>query len=221
MKFWSLSTNFVLTAVMVTFVGCAEESTDDVGVPDDPSALSADEGSDADTSLGDAEPMVDTPEGVIALTPENTTIGFVGSHVVEEKPDPEARKGEFKKFTGTASVEGDQLKSISVEIVMESVSTGQEKLDNHLKDTDFFGVREHPTGSFKTTKIESADGKTMITGDLTLLDNTKSITFPATVSTEGGLKLDAEFEIDRTEFEINFDTSKVDKMVAMSIKIDA
>jgi polyisoprenoid-binding protein YceI len=54
---------------------------------------------------------------------------------------------------------------------------------------------------------------------LTLLGNTKSISFPATVSTDGGLTLTAKFELDRTKFGMNYGVGKVEKTVTMTIAI--
>jgi polyisoprenoid-binding protein YceI len=54
---------------------------------------------------------------------------------------------------------------------------------------------------------------------LTLLKETKSITFPATVTAGKDLKLNAEFKIDRTTFGMNYGAGKVENEVAMKISI--
>jgi polyisoprenoid-binding protein YceI len=58
-----------------------------------------------------------------------------------------------------------------------------------------------------------------ITGDLTLLGKTQPITFPATVSTENGFDLQAEFQIDRTKFGMDYGTENVLKEVDMTITV--
>lgn len=153
----------------------------------------------------------------VALTPENTKIQFVGTHANPNKPDP--RTGTFGDFTGKATIDGDKLTAVEVDIETESLSTSIEKLTNHLKSADFFDVREHPQARFQSTKIEGEGDKVNITGDLTLLGVTKSITFPATVSSKDSLSLKAEFTIDRTEFGMDYRPDQVEKEVEMTVTI--
>lgn len=154
----------------------------------------------------------------IAVTPENTLIQFVGVHANPDKPDP--RTGKFNEFSGTITVVGRDVKSINVEIDTASLTTEIEKLTNHLKSADFFNVNEHPKATFASTKIEPAgDGKVNITGDLTLLGNSQSITLPATLSTDGQFALQGEFQIDRTRFGMNYGTENVLKEVDMTITV--
>jgi polyisoprenoid-binding protein YceI len=174
--------------------------------------------------LGDPAPQAD--EAMIAaaetrqitVTPENTLIQFVGVHANPAKPDP--RTGKFNEFSGTITAVGSDVKSINVEIDTASLTTEIEKLTNHLKSADFFNVNEHPKATFTSTKIEPAEaGKVTITGDLTLLGKTQPITFPATVSTENGFDLQAEFQIDRTKFGMDYGTENVLKEVDMTITV--
>lgn len=176
---------------------------------------------DSDQSMANADEDTTAADGdSIVLTPDNTTIAFIGSHVTDEKPDPKARKGQFKKFDGTAVVEGGELKSLQVAIDTTSITTEQDKLTNHLKSPDFFDVNQHPEASFTATKIEAGEaGQVVVTGDLTLLGTTKTISFPATVSTEDGLKLDAEFTIQRTAFGMEYGPDKVQDEVQMMVTI--
>jgi len=88
----------------------------------------------------------------------------------------------------------------------------KEKLEGHLKNEDFFETDKFPTAKFVVTSSEVKEEKTMITGNLTLKDITKSITFPATVSETDGMasiKSDA-FKIDRTEFGVTYKSGSID-----------
>lgn len=153
------------------------------------------------------------------LSPENTRIEFVGTHT-GDKPDP--RKGRFEKFTGKlqADVATKTLSSVSLEIDTSSLATDIEKLTNHLKSSDFFDVRTHPTASFESTKIESAaegEGQIVITGNLTLLGVTKEITVPATIDLAAGPKLRSDFTINRSEFGMNFSPDMIDDKVSLTV----
>ncbi|MBA2114525.1 YceI family protein [Bremerella alba] len=153
----------------------------------------------------------------VKLTPENTLIQFVGIHK-GDKPDP--RTGKFGKLSGTAKAADGKLTEVNVLIETPSLETEIEKLTNHLKSPDFFDVRENPEAKFVSKSIETADdGTVKITGDLTLLKETKSISFPAKVTVGKDITLDAEFVINRVDFGMDFGTDNVHEDVTMTIKV--
>jgi polyisoprenoid-binding protein YceI len=157
--------------------------------------------------------------GKVALSPENTKIQFVCAHV-GPKPDP--RTGHFAKFSGTAEVEAaaNALRSVSVEIDTNSITTEFDKLTAHLKSPDFFEVRQYPTAKFESTKITPGPGQVQITGKLTLHGKTNEISFPATVAvTPSGFSLKSEFNINRSQFGMTFGPDKVENKVAMTIVV--
>ena len=85
-------------------------------------------------------------------------------------------------------------------------SEGAGKLEGHLKSADFFDVDVYPTSKFVITKVEDKGGKVHVTGNLQIKDVTKSITIPATVSTENGvITFTSEtFNVDRAEFNVKY-----------------
>ena len=180
----------------------------------------ADTGSPAGTSNKPLPDGVAADSGTVTLTPENTKIEFVGTHA-GEKPDP--RVGTFEKFAGKIEVDAatKTLKSVSIEIDTNSLTTQFPKLTDHLKSPDFLEVREYPAIKFESTKIEAADGgEQKITGNLTLHGVTKEITIPAKVDVvDGAPTLQSEFSIDRTEYKINFAPDKVEKKVSLTVSV--
>jgi polyisoprenoid-binding protein YceI len=78
--------------------------------------------------------------------------------------------------------------------------SGKADLDGHLKSADFFDAAKFPDAKFELTKVENSK----ITGNLTLKEVTKSISFEATVKEENGvLKADApSFVINRLDWGI-------------------
>jgi polyisoprenoid-binding protein YceI len=155
----------------------------------------------------------------IALTGDNTKVTFVGS-----KPDGK-HDGGFKKLTGKATVpDGDLTKAkFEVEIDMNSTYTDTDKLTAHLKSPDFFGVKANPKSKFVSTKVEKAQGGGYtVTGDLTLNGQTKSLSFPATLSlADGTLKLTSDFKINRHDYGISYGKGKVDDDVAIKLSVEA
>lgn len=174
----------------------------------------------SENSDGDTKP-VPVELGVAKLTPENTKIGFVGTHA-GNKPDP--RTGGFAKFSGQAEVDSDgkTLKSVSVEIETGSLWTQMPPLTAHLNSPDFFDTREYPAAKFESTSIAAGGdgGQLTITGNLTLLAATREVSFPAnvTISAEG-VTLKAKFDIDRAEFGMDKLVERVEKAVSLTVVI--
>jgi polyisoprenoid-binding protein YceI len=95
--------------------------------------------------------------------------------------------------------------------------TGEDKgkLEGHLKSADFFNTEKYATARFEITGVQPYDsaaatvklaGAThVISGNLTLLDSTKNISFPAKVSvTDAAITADASFNINRTNWGLNY-----------------
>jgi polyisoprenoid-binding protein YceI len=69
--------------------------------------------------------------------------------------------------------------SFDISIGIESVHTGNDQLNGHLKSPDFFNAREWPRMSFKSTDAKKTGAKTYdVTGRLTIRDVTKTVTVP-------------------------------------------
>lgn len=152
------------------------------------------------------------------LTGDNTKLTFVG-----KKPDGK-HEGGFKKLSGAVTVPDNDLTKLSVnlEIDTDSLYSDDEKLTAHLKTADFFDVKNHKTATFKSTKVEKADKLYTVTGELTLLGKTKTVSFPASITTTGdGLSVSTSFPIDRTEWGMSYGKGKIDDKVTIGISVSA
>ncbi|WP_010522125.1 YceI family protein [Aquimarina agarivorans] len=85
-----------------------------------------------------------------------------------------------------------------------------DKLIGHLKGEDFFDVAKHPNAAFQITSVTPKDGKSVIAGNLTIKGVKKNIEFPATVTVNGNTAniTSDEFEIDRTEWDVKYNSGK-------------
>lgn len=124
-------------------------------------------------------------------------------------------QGRFDDFTGSVEIDGDDASTakIAIEIKSESVNTGNAKRDDHLRNPDFFNSKEFPTISFKSTNVGVTDKKDTyaLTGDLTMLGQTKEITAefvfmgtgkgPRDADIAGG---EATLMIKRSDFGMNY-----------------
>ena len=105
----------------------------------------------------------------------HSEIGFKVKHLMIS-----TIKGNFNAFTVISDVDGN----ISVSMNVNTINTGNDDRDNHLKSADFFNSEEYPTIQF-SGKI-SEDMNT-ITGEITI----KGITKEVTLNTEyNGMSVD-------------------------------
>ena len=113
------------------------------------------------------------------IDPVHTNIGFSAVHMMVSNV-----RGEFDKFSGSISANGNDPSSVKIEATIDaaSINTRSERRDNDLKSPNFLDVEKYPTLTFKSTKIEpNGAGKWKITGDLTL----HGVTKPVTLEVEG------------------------------------
>ena len=88
--------------------------------------------------------------------------------------------GSFKDFAITMKSAKDDFSDATVQstIKVGSLSTDNDKRDAHLKSDDFFNAEKYPEINFKSTSFEKlSETKYKITGDLTIRDVTKNVTF--------------------------------------------
>lgn len=89
--------------------------------------------------------------------------------------------GDFTKLEGQVeskdSVNFDNA-TVSFDIDVNSIDTRIEARDNHLKSDDFFSAEKFPKMTLKNATLKKAGkGKFKLTGDLTIKDVTKNVTF--------------------------------------------
>ncbi|MET9443185.1 YceI family protein [Streptomyces sp. NPDC006610] len=128
----------------------------------------------ATATATDVTPELAALTGDYTIDAAHTTIGFVARHAMVTNV-----KGKFLDFSGALHLDGtDPARSTaSLDVVMDSISTGNADRDGHLKSADFFKTDEFPTMTFRSTKAEALGGDDYrITGDLSILGVTKPIT---------------------------------------------
>lgn len=122
--------------------------------------------------------------------------------------------GRFNKLDGSFSFDKASPSSavFSATIPTDSVDTGNERRDNHLKSPDFFNVKQHPVMTFKSTEVTPTETGIDMQGDLTLMGVTKPVTVKLTHTGEGdrgerfGYRsgFEGTFTIKRSDFGMNY-----------------
>lgn len=156
-----------------------------------------------------------------------STVGWIGTKPVGK------HNGDFKLSSGSLSVENGAVKGGNFVIDVNSIrdiditdAEGNGKLVGHLKSPDFLDAAKFPTAKFEITSIEALQNDTSgthkISGNLTLKDSTKNVTFPAKVTVSAtDVKAVANFNIDRTSWGLRYnnDQSLGDKFIHPEVNI--
>ncbi|MFI5151899.1 MAG: YceI family protein [Chitinophagales bacterium] len=114
------------------------------------------------------------------LDPTHSEIQFKVRHLMIANVS-----GQFSRYSVDVKTENEDFMTARVKFSAEidSVNTGNEQRDGHLKSPDFFDAAKYPELTFIATKYEKVDndGSYELFGDLTIRNVTKSV------------KLDVEF----------------------------
>jgi len=113
---------------------------------------------------------------VWAIDPVHTRIRFDAKYLMIT-----AVSGWFREFEGTvvSSKEDFSDSEIQLTIYVNSLYTGNDERDNHLRSPDFFDAKKYPTITFRSTEVKVSENNIKITGPLSIKDITQEITFSA------------------------------------------
>jgi polyisoprenoid-binding protein YceI len=114
-----------------------------------------------------------TPIGVgtWAIDPVHSSIDFSVRHLMVSKV-----RGTFETFSGTITVAPDGTASVTAEIDIASLNTGNEQRDNHVKSADFFDAQRYPIAEFTSTSVRPNGQAYLLDGNCTLKGVTKPVT---------------------------------------------
>jgi polyisoprenoid-binding protein YceI len=108
--------------------------------------------------------------GTWAIDPAHSSVGFSVRHLMVSKV-----RGTFDRFSGAITVAADGTPSVTAEIAVDSVHTGNEQRDAHIKSPDFFDVANYPTATFTSSGVTNNGRGFVLAGDLTLKGVTKPV----------------------------------------------
>jgi polyisoprenoid-binding protein YceI len=112
------------------------------------------------------------------IDPAHTNIVFMINHLGYSN-----MIGQFQDFEGSFVFDQDNIADAKIDLVIKaaSVDTDHQARDDHLRSPDFFNAQEFPEITFVSTKVEKTGEKTgTITGDLTILGQTRPVTLDVT-----------------------------------------
>lgn len=133
--------------------------------------------------------------------------------------------GRFDQIAGGFTVDGT-TGSVEIEIKTESVNTGNEQRDKHLRSPDFLDALQFPTATFESTKAELKDGVWHVAGNLSLHGVTKPVTLRLTQGRTGDFRgtvktgFNGELTIKRSDFGMDYMLGGVGDEITLMLAIE-
>ncbi len=156
------------------------------------------------------------------IDPVHSEVGFSVRHMMVSKV-----RGRFNTFSGEiVTAEDPAESSVTAEIDLKSINTGNEQRDGHIQSADFFEVETYPTMTYKSTGIRVEGGEYIVDGDLTLKGVTRSVPLRLELNgfgpdPFGGTRagFTATGVIDRRDFNVSFNAPMANGGVVVSDKV--
>lgn len=170
--------------------------------------------------------------GTYVVDGAHSTVGFRVRHLGISTVN-----GQFGQFEGRVTVpRANTLAGMGTTATIQatSISTNNERRDNHLRSADFFDVALYPTITFTSTSIRVLpNDRFALTGNLTMHGVTKPVilngvyTGTATQGTTTKIALNAEGRINRKDFGLTWNRAieaggvVVSEEVSLVLEIEA
>lgn len=131
--------------------------------------------------------------------------------------------GSFKGIQGTIDFDPQNAAAgrFDVTIDASTVNTDNSLRDSHLKNDGYFDVRNYPRIRLVSTALSGSGGTYRFTGQLTIRDKTKEVSFPFTAAlANGSIIFKGSFKINRKDFGVG-GTSSISNELAVSLNVVA
>lgn len=138
--------------------------------------------------------------------------------------------GRFNDISGSFRYDTENPANSSFEVTVkaDSIDTGDEKRDSHLKSPDFFNVKQFPVITLKSKSVKKlADDRFKVTAELMLHGVTKPIELEieevgAGKDPWGGFRrgFHTEFTVSRSEFGMNYMPGGIGDEVTVFVTIE-
>jgi polyisoprenoid-binding protein YceI len=109
--------------------------------------------------------------GTYVIDPTHSKIEAVARHLMVTRV-----RGHFAEYEGAIIVADDPAQSsVELTIQADSITTGTDDRDAHLRSPDFLDVENHSTLTFTSTSLEPKGDAWVLTGDLTIIGKTNPV----------------------------------------------
>lgn len=154
--------------------------------------------------------FINLPSGTFSVDTKASELKWTGYHLAKSYE----HWGNVELKSGSLTTDGEKITSGSFVIDMTTLSNGDiedekdnQKLVNHLKNDDFFSVKDYPEAKMVIKSSEKTGDNTYKTiGDLTIKGITKEIEFETKIEkvTDSEIVAIADMRVPRTEFKVMY-----------------
>jgi polyisoprenoid-binding protein YceI len=147
--------------------------------------------------------------GTYEIDPVHSDVSFTVRHMMVSKV-----RGKFHGVRGTIVLaERPEESSVTAEVDLSTIDTGNQQRDDHMRSADFFEVEKFPTMAFQSRAVRvKDDDELVIEGDLTLKGITRTVELLLEVNgftkdPYGGIRagFSASTTINRKQFGVTID----------------
>lgn len=138
--------------------------------------------------------------------------------------------GRFDKMTGSINFDESkpEASTLAVEVDTNSVNSGADKRNGHLKSGDFLSATEFPKATFKSKEFKKAGENAFdVKGDFTLRGVTKEITIKLEKTGQGKgqmgeiIGFETTFTFDRLDYGVKYMPDALGHEVRLTISLEA
>jgi polyisoprenoid-binding protein YceI len=144
--------------------------------------------------------------GTWDIDPVHSDVSFTVRHMMVSKV-----RGRFGTFSGEITTGADLTGSaVTATIEVDSITTGNDQRDGHIRSADFFDVENHPRWTFRSTGVRADGDEIVLDGELTIKGVTRTVPLTLEVNgfgpdAYGGVRagFSATTTIDRNDFGVD------------------
>jgi polyisoprenoid-binding protein YceI len=132
--------------------------------------------------------------------------------------------GSFSGLKGTIKFDAQNLNAsaFNVSVDANTINTGIESRDSHLKKEEYFDAEKYPTINFVSTSITRNSNGYTVSGHIIIKGVDKIISFPFTVEDDrDGLVFSGSFTLDRKDFNVGGSSAVLSNTVNVNLKVFA
>ncbi len=156
-----------------------------------------------EVNIEDEEEVAVLTDGTYELVVAESAVTWEASKKLVDT----THNGTVDVSSGRVVVEGGQIVGGTLTVDMVTITDldleagMKEKLEGHLKSTDFFDVATYPAATFTISSVEGS----VVTGIMTIKGIDREISFEATIESEGAeVGMEATLELDRTLWDVRY-----------------
>jgi polyisoprenoid-binding protein YceI len=144
--------------------------------------------------------------GTWDIDPVHSDVSFTVRHMMVSKV-----RGRFGTFSGEITTGADLAGSAATATIeVDSITTGNDQRDSHIRSADFFDVENHPRWTFRSTGVRADGDEIVLDGELTIKGVTRTVPLTLEVNgfgpdAYGGFRagFSASTTIDRNDFGVD------------------